>query len=206
MPKKFVGMNSKAMEAKARKDTLKLEADAKRQKAIEDEFWKDDDKNIARKQKRKEEKEKKKVDQLEKKREAQLILEAELRDIKTKQINQKVTQHQLMKELEKPSKSKPTVTEKDDYEIPIEENLNHLSMHDEEARTVDEALNMLNSTQKILDKHPEKRLKAAYTAFETENISRLRAENPSMRLSQVKQLLNREWAKSPSNPVNQKYN
>lgn len=28
-------------------------------------------------------------------------------------------------------------------ESPIEENLNRLTMHDEEARTVDEALNML---------------------------------------------------------------
>ncbi|XP_050424059.1 coiled-coil domain-containing protein 124 [Adelges cooleyi] len=203
MPKKFVGMNSKAMEAKARKDALKQEADANRKKAIEDELWKDDDKNVARKLKRKEEKEKKKIDHMEKKREAQLILEAELQDIKTKQENQKVTRHQLMKELEKPSSPKSIDT--DEYETPIEENLNRLSMHDEEARTVDEALHMLNPTQKFLDKHPEKRLKAAYTAFEAENLPRLRAENPSMRLSQVKQLLNREWMKSPTNPINQKY-
>lgn len=53
MPKKFVGMNSKAMEAKARRDAIKQDADAKKQKAIEDELWKDDDKNIAKKQKRK---------------------------------------------------------------------------------------------------------------------------------------------------------
>lgn len=53
MPKKFVGMNSKAMEAKARRDAIKQEADAKKQKAIEDELWKDDDKNTAKKQKRK---------------------------------------------------------------------------------------------------------------------------------------------------------
>lgn len=53
MPKKFVGMNSKASEAKARKDAIKQEADLKKQKAIDDEFWKDDDKNAAKKQKRK---------------------------------------------------------------------------------------------------------------------------------------------------------
>lgn len=33
---------------------------------------------------------------MEKKRESQLMLEAELSEIKTKQINQKITQHQLM--------------------------------------------------------------------------------------------------------------
>lgn len=53
MPKKFVGMNSKAVEAKARRDAIKQEADAKKQKAIDDELWKDDDKNAVKKQKRK---------------------------------------------------------------------------------------------------------------------------------------------------------
>ncbi|CAH1723721.1 unnamed protein product [Aphis gossypii] len=203
MPKKFVGMNSKALEAKARKDAIKQEADAKKKKAIEDEFWKDDDKNAIKKQKRKEEKEKKKIDQIEKKREAQLLLETELSEIKTTHINQKITRHQLMKELETPSNPKPQPIL--DEESSIEENLNRLTMHDEEARTVDEALNMLNPTQKLLDKHPEKRLKAAYTAFEAENLPRLRLENPSMRLSQVKQLMNKEWMKSPDNPINQRY-
>lgn len=33
---------------------------------------------------------------MEKKREAQLLLESELSEIKTKQMNQKVTRHQLM--------------------------------------------------------------------------------------------------------------
>lgn len=46
-------MNSKALEAKARRDIVKQEADAKKQKAIEDELWKDDDKNSIKKQKRK---------------------------------------------------------------------------------------------------------------------------------------------------------
>lgn len=33
---------------------------------------------------------------MEKKREAQLLLETEISEIKTKQINQKITRHQLM--------------------------------------------------------------------------------------------------------------
>jgi len=53
MPKKFIGMNSKALEAKAKRDAIKQDADSKKQKAIEDEYWKDDDKNTAKKQKRK---------------------------------------------------------------------------------------------------------------------------------------------------------
>lgn len=46
-------MNSKALEAKAKRDAIKQDADSKKQKAIEDEYWKDDDKNTAKKQKRK---------------------------------------------------------------------------------------------------------------------------------------------------------
>lgn len=43
-----------------------------------------------------EEKEKKRINQMEKKRESQLLLDAELSEIKTTNINQKVTRHQLM--------------------------------------------------------------------------------------------------------------
>lgn len=53
------------------------------------------------------------------------------------------------------------------------------------------------------DKHPEKRLKAAFKAFEAANLPRIRSENPSMRMSQWKQLLYKEWTKSPENPLNQ---
>jgi hypothetical protein len=55
-----------------------------------------------------------------------------------------------------------------------------------------------------LDRHPEKRLKAAYNAFEESNLPRLKLENPNLRLSQLKQLLKKDWMKSPENPLNQR--
>lgn len=33
---------------------------------------------------------------------------------------------------------------------------------------------------------------------------RLKAENPSLRQSQLKQMLRKEWQKSPENPLNQR--
>lgn len=60
-----------------------------------------------------------------------------------------------------------------------------------------------SSDKSEIDKHPEKRLKAAYTTFEEINLPRLKAENPSLRLSQLKQMLRKEWTKSPQNPLNQ---
>ena len=54
------------------------------------------------------------------------------------------------------------------------------------------------------DKHPEKRMKAAFTAFEEKRLPILRQENPNMRLSQIKQMLQKEWRSSPENPLNQR--
>ena len=34
---------------------------------------------------------------------------------------------------------------------------------------------------------------------------RLKAENPNMRLSQLKQMLKKDWMKSPENPMNQRF-
>jgi Coiled-coil domain-containing protein 124 /Oxs1 len=55
-----------------------------------------------------------------------------------------------------------------------------------------------------VDMHPEKRMKAAYTAFEEKRLPILKEENPNLRLSQLKQLLKKEWNRSPDNPLNQR--
>ena len=55
-----------------------------------------------------------------------------------------------------------------------------------------------------VDKHPEKRVKAAYQKFEEENLPLLKQDNPNMRLSQLKQMLKKDWMKSPENPLNQR--
>lgn len=53
-----------------------------------------------------------------------------------------------------------------------------------------------------VDKHPEKRMKAAYTAFEERRLKTLKEEQPTLRLSQLKQIIFKEWQKSPENPLN----
>lgn len=52
MSKKF-GINSKSAEAKARKDAVKQANDRDKQQKLEDEYWRDDDKHIQKKQQRK---------------------------------------------------------------------------------------------------------------------------------------------------------
>ena len=56
-----------------------------------------------------------------------------------------------------------------------------------------------------LDKHPEKRMKAAYAEFEETQLPILKKQNPTLRLSQLKQLLRKEWLKHPDNPLNQAF-
>lgn len=53
MPKKFVGENSKAAAARARKSAVKDEERTRQEKAKEDAYWADDDKHVQRKQQRK---------------------------------------------------------------------------------------------------------------------------------------------------------
>lgn len=46
-------------------------------------------------------------------------------------------------------------------------------------------------------------MKAAYLAYEERRLAELKLSNPSLRLSQLKQMVFKEWQKSPENPTNQ---
>ncbi|XP_068626311.1 coiled-coil domain-containing protein 124-like [Battus philenor] len=209
MPKKFAGENSKAVAARERKELIKLEKEHKLKKTIEDSAWQDDDDKLKKKQQKKEEMEKKRLEQLKKKAEAKALLEKEMESIKgnVKAAPQpKITRAQIEQIKERSQKAepeKPVPSRVVVEEPPLEENLNRLQLEGEVAQSVEEAISIL-SDKADLDKHPEKRLKAAFTAFEEVNLPRLKAENPTLRLSQLKQMLRKEWIKSPQNPVNQK--
>ncbi|XP_046999876.1 coiled-coil domain-containing protein 124 [Schistocerca americana] len=207
MPKKFVGENSKAAAARARKTAAKEEENARRQQQLEDELWKDDDKHIIRKQQRKEEQLRKKQAVLEKKAESKALLEQELKTIQTtnKQPAAKITQAQIQAETERRRLAALKIKEPETHlQVPLEENINRVVVEGDEARNIDEAIAVLSDKTSVGDKHPEKRLKAAYTEFEEANLPRIKMENPTLRLSQLKQILRKEWMKSPQNPLNQR--
>ncbi|CAH0724509.1 unnamed protein product, partial [Brenthis ino] len=209
MPKKFAGENSKAVAARQRKENIKQEKDQKVKKLVEDAEWEDNDDKLKKKQQKKEEQEKKRLEQLQKKAEAKALLEKEMESIKGKVAApppQKITRAQITQMKEKAVKTEPVkpvparvVVE----EPPLEENINRLQIEGEVAQSVEEAISVLSDKTDV-DRHPEKRLKAAFTAFEEVTLPRLKAENPSLRLSQLKQMLRKEWQKSLNNPLNQK--
>ncbi|XP_026492732.1 coiled-coil domain-containing protein 124 [Vanessa tameamea] len=208
MPKKFAGENSKAVAARQRKENTKQEKEQKIKKIVEDAEWEDNDEKLKKKQQKKEEQEKKRLEQLQKKAEAKALLEKEMESLKGKVAPPppKITRAQItqMKEKSvKPEPEKPLPSKVVVEEPPLVENLNRLQIDGDVAQSVEEAIFILTDKADV-DKHPEKRLKAAYTAFEEVTLPRLKAENPTLRLSQLKQMLRKEWLKSPQNPLNQK--
>lgn len=216
MPKKFQGENSKAATAKARKAEAKAVADARKKQQEEDALWQETDKHVLKKEQRKDDKEKKRIEALERKKENQRLLDEESAKIKGKSQKEagfggKVTRAQieevLLNEQLQQQQQDQKPKEKSHLETPLEENVNRI-IPDEgtvEARTIEDAISALSTGPEELDHHPERRMKAAFAAFEEANMPRLKKENPNMRLSQLKQLLKKEWMKSPENPLNQRF-
>lgn len=77
------------------------------------------------------------------------------------------------------------------------------------ASGIDNALDALSLTggdnSDKIDRHPERRFKAAYTAFETRRLAEMDADGSGagLRLNQRKERIKKEFEKSPENPFNQ---
>jgi len=54
-----------------------------------------------------------------------------------------------------------------------------------------------------IEKHPERRFKAAYEAYKERELPRLKEEHPGLRLQQYQDLMYKDFQKSPENPFNQ---
>jgi len=217
MPKKFQGENSKAATARARKAEAKAVADARKKKEEDDALWQETDKHVLKKEQRKDDKEKRRMDLLERKKENQRLLDEENARLKGRaqkeaQLGGKVTRAQIEETLQQEQEQqqqqqqlKPK--EKSHLDTPLEENVNRIIPEEgtEEARTIEDAIAVLSTGPEELDRHPERRMKAAFASYEEANMPRLKKENPNMRLSQLKQQLKKEWMKSPENPLNQRF-
>lgn len=172
------------------------------------EKWEDDDPNLAKKLEKKQEEERKKADLLRKKAEAKALLEEEEAANKTTaKISQtKLTRAQIDKEVEQRNKNIENVNNPPVKPTPkvvlLEENLNHVMADVHVASTVDQALSVLKVKDSDDDRHPEKRMKAAFKAYEDVEFPILKAQNPSLKMSQIKQMIFKNWQKSPENPLN----
>merc|ERR1719209_2819071 len=97
---KKMGENSKAVEAREKKNEKAAKEKSAKEAAAEDAKWVDDDKNLAKKQNKKEEAERKRLEALAKKKERDDLLAEETQAIapKAKPPPAKMTQNQIRQE------------------------------------------------------------------------------------------------------------
>mmetsp|Transcript_7294 Transcript_7294/g.26439 ORF Transcript_7294/g.26439 Transcript_7294/m.26439 type:complete len:236 (+) Transcript_7294:260-967(+) len=218
------GVNSKAADARSRKKEAKVEASAKAAKAKEDAYWASQgDGQVSKAQRKKQEQETKRREAQQKKDEARKLLAAEEASMsKPKKpqkasVSQKVTRAELERQREKDELERKarmeqhdrkvkdrTVTEEEYDELVSRPNLNR-EADVVAAKSVDEAISGLQSIglakQAPVDPHPERRLRAAYKAFEEEQLPIMKREMPGLTLKQYKDKLWKQFKKSPANPV-----
>ncbi|KAJ2400735.1 hypothetical protein GGI23_001847 [Coemansia sp. RSA 2559] len=207
MPKKFQGGNSKAAAANEKKSAAKAEKDAKvraAKEAEEAEKW-----GIGSKKSGKaEEKKAKRQEQLELKREKEKQLELETKDIARAKPIKGPAQKASARGAKKAEEKELQIAAAEDQNKKIESFA---------ASNIDDALNLMESIDEpsdaqgpasmsgadaLIDRHPERRAKAAYNLFLEREIPRMREENPNLRLSKIRENLWKEWKKSPENPIN----
>ncbi|ONK64263.1 uncharacterized protein A4U43_C07F23820 [Asparagus officinalis] len=111
----------------------------------------------------------------------------------------------LMRNAEEVKKREKRVADEEEYErIVLVSNTNR----DDsliEAHSVDEAIAKISIGEGALppDRHPERRLKASFKAFEEAELAKLKEEKPGLTLNQYKDMIWKMWKKSPDNPLNQ---
>ena len=75
------------------------------------------------------------------------------------------------------------------------------------ATGIDNALDALsltsNNPSEKIDRHPERRYKAAYAVFEARRLPELEEEHKGLRRQQRVDICRKEFEKSPDNPFNQ---
>ncbi|GAA49943.1 coiled-coil domain-containing protein 124, partial [Clonorchis sinensis] len=214
MPKKL-GTCPKAVEARERRAAKKKEEQLKKEREAEEAYWKEDDKHAIRKLQRKDERDDKRQEELDRKRELKRIYEEEMANAKnikgasgkTTQAN-KLTQAQIAAARANLAAQLAALNKKnqEQSEQELAPNPNRVEVDGAEARTVEDAIAILNvddDSTMDLDRHPERRLKAAYSAYEEKMLPILREENPGLRISQLKQLIFKKFQTAPENPKNQ---
>ena len=211
--KKSFGINSKKEEARLKKLDKKKSDKAAKAKATEDAKWVETDKHSLKKKA----KAQKQADKLrEKDRNADLKrqqLEQEEKEMqkKSKKGKDKVTSHQAraarmryIASLQAKLASKTGKDVKPVNNMPLVKNTNH----DEKmvgGENIDDALAYFDAEDKEgkIDRHPEKRRKAAWMKYQETRFAEIKAEFPTLKRSQINERIFKEWQKSPENPMNQ---
>ncbi|KAJ5428664.1 hypothetical protein N7445_010118 [Penicillium cf. griseofulvum] len=190
--KKAAGENTKKVAGNARKAEAaasKKAAEDQKKAAEEEKEWKKGSKSSAKK----EDAESKKAEAARKKAERDALLAAEeaSQPAKAKGANAKTAQKKT-RGLDLSQLDDASAGSKKESAL--------------SATGIDNALDALSLASKDtskIDRHPERRFKAAYAAFEERRLPEIEQENPGLRRNQRMELCRKEFEKSEENPFNQ---
>ena len=218
MPKKF-GTNTKKEEARERKKQKKKDEKEKAEREAEDEYWREKDPKILEKQREKKRKEKEKEEKQKEKQRLKEELKKEEEEILSKKKTNQVSAptrkqiqeyeqeriEQLKKEKEEEEKKKTQTEEINLDEEFVNENYNKLNKKTESGIGIIEASGIENALQEIsleeYDKHPEKRMRAAWNAFFEKQLPIYKENYPNLKRQQYINMIQKEFKTSPDNPV-----
>ncbi|UVC54493.1 hypothetical protein MACJ_004043 [Theileria orientalis] len=209
---KFTGVNSKAVEALERRKQQKELENLKREEERLNKLWQDDDKINKAKEERRLEQQRKQQEKLEKKAELRKLAEKEESELVSnkkpgkKPVVPKVTRAECLRN--QLLQSQKESVKQDDYVNLNEDELvnkNHEFINEQmsngnidiiAASGIDDVLSSLA----IEADH--KSIKTTYMEFQERKMAELKEEYPNLKLSQYKDMIYKQWKKSPENPFN----
>lgn len=227
MPKKL-GTNSKAEAARERKGAAELEKKERDSREREERYWKEAEGPKSRSAKKRDEEAEKRAEAAARRAENRKIVEQEQLELeklsrkpdpKANRVSApvpKVTeaelsrrreeeQIRLAREAEAAKKRQSRTADEEEYERMVL--ISNTNRDDSviEAHSVAEAIAKMTLPDVPLppDRHPERRLKASFKAFEEAELTRLKEEKPGLTHTQYRDLIWKLWKKSPDNPLNQ---
>lgn len=210
-----IGPNKKAQEGRERKAAqkeLQKKEEQKKRAEVEAKEWEQGAKTKSRKQIQDDEK---RVEKAQKKLEKERIEAAEAAELaalkpvkplpkdKTKE-SPKASVMSVKESVTRAEKSSLLKTASSPYLSTDSNDPVYSASNIEDALFLLEATGSSSSLSK-LERHPERRVKAAYAAYEERELPRLKAEYPGLRLAQLREKLYRQWLKAPENPFNQSH-
>ncbi|PVV04970.1 hypothetical protein BB560_000516 [Smittium megazygosporum] len=222
MAKKFKGENSKVTAAKQKKALVneeKIRAKQAQLEKSESEKWA----TGAKKSGKKDLDEAKRLEKLEKKKQLEEMLKMEEASIVTAKAKTQPTK--LFPKTVKPkapvrgeekkaaskqikaNEASSTFVEVASFSASGVDNaldlFEYISIEDSESSQLASTVNKSSTLSGIIDRHPERRHKAAFKVYEERELPIIKEQNKGLRLQQQKEILWKQWQKSPENPFNQ---
>ena len=201
MPKGW-GVNSKKEEAREKEKEKKQEINSKKAREAEDAKWAETDPKVLAKLAKKKEEEKKEQERKQKELEKKKLYEEEQEELRKTKLKIDKKDLKTVKEFIKPKVAEPSAPQKAKKTDSDSEDIDQLLNEEfkslyKPAKEEEEA--QISGTG---DKHPEKRMKAAWKAYEEEHFERMKEEHPGLKRNQMLNLLWQEFKSSNANPMN----